>query len=438
MAAFSIHQDGDAGAAQLLARLRARASGAPPDVEARVREIVQDVAARGDAALADWTERLDGARIEADALEVPRARWTEALDALDPEDRSALAFAARRIESFHRHQRVDSWEVRDGGARLGQVVRPLLRVGLYVPGGKAAYPSTVLMNAIPARVAGVPEIVAATPAPSGHVPPAILAACELAGVTRLFRVGGAQAVAALAYGTATIPKVDKIVGPGNVFVATAKRLAYAAGRVDVDRFAGPSEVLIIADEGADPELVTLDLLAQAEHDERASALLLTDAPALAGAVAALVERELSTLPRAEIARAALTSYGGAIVVATLSRACEIADAIAPEHLGVHTRVPREALARVRAGAVFLGPHSPEAAGDYVAGPNHVLPTSGAARYGSPLGVYDFVSRTGVVELGPLDLERLGPAAARLARLEGLAAHARSVERRLEKLREKGP
>jgi histidinol dehydrogenase len=265
------------------------------------------------------------------------------------------------------------------------------------------------------------------------MPPPVLAACELAGVTRLFRIGGAQAVAALAFGTKTIPRVDKVVGPGNVYVAEAKRLVYAMGAVDVDRFAGPSEVLVIADAGADPELVALDLLAQAEHDERACALLLTDAAELAAAVALAIEREIVRLPRAEVIRKSLSAYGGALVVASLARACEIADAIAPEHLGVHTASPREVLARVRAGAAYLGAHSPEAVGDYVAGPNHVLPTSGTARHGSPLGVYDFIARQAVVELQEQDLIRIGPAAARLARLEGLGAHARSIERRLEKL-----
>jgi histidinol dehydrogenase len=432
MSAVRVYRDGEAAAAELLARLRERAGGIPVAVEARVQEIAADVRARGDAALADWSERLDGARVEAAALEIPRAAWRDALDRLDREDREALRFAARRIERYHSAERAASWEIRDGSARLGLLVRPLRRVGVYVPGGRAAYPSTVLMNTIPARVAGVAEIVAVTPAPGGVVPDAILAACELAGATRLFRVGGAHAVAALAFGTETVPRVDKIVGPGSLYVAAAKRLVHAAQAVDIDRFAGPSEVVVLADAGADPELVALDLLAQAEHDENASALCLTDSAQLAAAVAEALARELAALPRAEIARASLAAYGGVMVVASLARACELADGLAPEHLGVHTASPREVMTKIRAGAMFLGACSPEAVGDYVAGPNHVLPTSGAARYGSPLGVYDFIARSSVVELGPDDLARIGPAAARLARLEGLTAHALSVERRLEK------
>jgi histidinol dehydrogenase len=436
--ALAVMHDGSAAAEEFFARIKARASGVPRAIDDAVRVIVEDVRIRGDAALADWSERLDGARLEAHALEVPREAWHLALQSLAQEDRDALELAAARIDAYHRRERQDSWEWMDGGARLGLLVRPLARVGIYVPGGRAAYPSSVLMNAIPARVAGVREIVAVTPARSGDVPASILAACEIAGVSRLFRVGGAQAVAALAFGTATVPKVDKIVGPGNLYVAGAKRIVQAAMACDIDRFAGPSEVVIVADGHADAELVALDLLAQAEHDEAASSVLLTWDAALAERVSAAVEHELSTLARAAIARPALEEYGAAIVVADLDRACVIADAIAPEHLGVHTALPRAVLARVRAGAVFLGTYAPEAIGDYVAGPNHVLPTAGAARFGSPLGVYDFVSRSSVVELGPDDLARIGPAAVRLATLEGLDAHARSVERRLARLSKQSP
>ena len=430
MTSLAVFQDGSADAEAFFARLATRAGGVPPEVAAKVATIVGDVRARGDAALADWTEALDGARLEAAALEVPRDAWEAALVALPGEDRAALAFAARRIETYHAQQRERSWEIKDGRARLGLLVRPLRSVGLYVPGGRAAYPSSVLMNAVPARVAGVQEIIAITPAPGGVVPQAILAACAIAGVTRLFRVGGAQGVAALAFGTATLPRVDKIVGPGNLWVAAAKRHVQALMACDIDRFAGPSEVTLLADETGDAELLALDLLAQAEHDEGASAVLITPSAPLAAAVAALVEEELATLPRAAIARASLLRFGAAIVTADLDRAYALADGLAPEHLGVHTARPREALARVRAGAIFLGAHAPEAIGDYVAGTNHVLPTAGAARYGSPLGVYDFVMRTSVVELERIDLERIGPAAVRLAQLEGLDAHARSVSRRL--------
>ena len=436
-ATLAVYRDGTNLAAAFLERLRARAGGVPIEVEARVVEIVQDVRLRGDAALADWTERLDRARVLAADLEVPKASWAQALARLHADDRAALQFAARRIEAYHRHQcaSIESWafDEADGGGSLGLLVRPLRRVGIYIPGGRAAYPSSVLMNALAARVAGVPEIIAVTPAPGGQIPDAILAACEIAGVSRLFRVGGAQAVAALAYGTATIPKVEKIVGPGNIYVAASKRLVRSSMACDIDRFAGPSEVTLIADANADAELVALDLLAQAEHDESASSVLLTDDEGLARAVASEVEKNLASLPRAAIAAESLRVYGGAVVCGSIARACELADELAPEHLGVHTSDPRSVLTKVRAGATFLGPHAPEAIGDYVAGPNHVLPTAGAARYGSPLGVYDFVMRTSVVELTAAGLARIGPAAVRLAELEGLGAHARSVRRRLEKL-----
>jgi histidinol dehydrogenase len=344
--------------------------------------------------------------------------------------RRDLALAARRIRAFHLPQRERSWSFRDAsGARLGQLIRPLGRVGVYVPGGRAAYPSTVLMTVIPARVAGVGEVVGVTPAAPAGDDPMVLAACHVAGLDVLYRVGGAQAIAALAFGTETIPRVDKVVGPGNVWVATAKRLCY--GQVDIDSIAGPSEVLIVADASADPELVAADMLAQAEHDPLAAAVCVTTRRALAGRVAAALDAQLAALPRRAIAARALAAFGAIVVVRSLDEAIAIVNRLAPEHLELLVRDPRRWAARVRhAGAIFLGPYAPEAFGDYLAGPNHVLPTGGTARFASPLGVYDFVKRTSTIEAGRRTIAGLGPAVVRLARLEGLEAHGRAVERRL--------
>ncbi|HJQ83031.1 MAG TPA: histidinol dehydrogenase, partial [Candidatus Binatia bacterium] len=344
--------------------------------------------------------------------------------------RRDLALAAGRIRRFHVRQRERSWSFRDRtGARLGQRIQPLARVGVYVPGGRAAYPSTVLMTVIPARVAGVGEVIAVSPVGPAGDTPIVLAACHIAGVDAVFRVGGAQAVAALAYGTRTIPRVDKIVGPGNVWVATAKRLCF--GQVDIDAIAGPSEVLIVADGSADAELVAADMLAQAEHDPLAAAVCVTSDRRLAARVAAALDRQLAALPRRAIAARSLDRYGAIVVTRSVAEAVGIANQLAPEHLELAVREPRRWAERVRnAGAIFLGQDAPEAFGDYLAGPNHVLPTGGTARFASPLGVYDFLKRTSVIEAGPRTLRRLGPAIVRLARLEGLDAHGRAVERRL--------
>ena len=413
-----------------LDRLETRGGRTSAAVEARVRRIVADVRRRGDRALVDWTRRLDGVRRSPAGLRVRKDDLAAAFRDLPGVARRDLLLAARRIRAFHARQRERSWVFRDAaGARIGQRLTPLERVGVYVPGGRAAYPSTVLMTAIPARVAGVDEIVAVSPSgPSGYAP-VILAACHVAGVDTLYRVGGAQAVAALAYGTRTIPRVDKIVGPGNVYVATAKRLCY--GQVDIDSIAGPSEVLVIADGSADPALVAADLLAQAEHDPLAASICLTPDRRLAERILGALDTQLAALPRRAIASASLAAYGAIVVTRSIAEAIEISNRLAPEHLELAVRAPRRWLRRLRhAGAIFLGQRTPEAFGDYLAGPNHVLPTGGTARFASPLGVYDFVKRTSLIEAGPRTLRRLGPAVMRLAALEGLEAHGRAVAKRL--------
>ena len=394
-----------------------------------MRRIVAAVRRHGDRALLGFTRRFDGVHLRARDLRVPREALAAAWEGVPTAVRRDLALAARRIRAFHLNQRERSWSVRDGsGARLGQVIRALDRVGVYVPGGRAAYPSTVLMTVIPARVAGVGEVVGVSPMRDGDNP-VVLAACHVAGLDALYRVGGAQAIAALAFGTKTIPRVDKIVGPGNIWVATAKRLCF--GQVDIDSIAGPSEVLIVADGSADAALVAADMLAQAEHDPLAAAVCVTSDRRLAARVAAALDEQLAALPRRAIARRALAAFGAIVVVRTTAEAVVLANRLAPEHLELLVRRPDAWARRVRhAGAIFVGPWAPEAFGDYLAGPNHVLPTGGTARFASPLGVYDFVKRTSLIRAGRRTLARLGPAVTRLARLEGLDAHGRAVERRL--------
>ncbi len=418
-----------------VALLERRGEQTSAAVERTVRTIVDAVRRRGDAALFAYTKRFDGVALGARTIEVPAAELAAAEAALAPDVRRALRLAARRITAFHRRQRQGSWSFRDAsGARLGQQVRALDRVGVYIPGGTAAYPSSVLMNVIPAKVAGVGEIIGVTP--PGRAETAVLAAAHIAGIDRLFRVGGAQAVAALAYGTRSVPRVDKICGPGNVWVATAKRLVF--GAVDIDMIAGPSEVLIVADGRARPDFVAADLLSQAEHDPLAAAILITPSAALAARVAHALATQLGELSRAAIARRSLARYGTAFVTTSLAEAVELANRLAPEHLELAVRRPERWLPKIRhAGAIFLGEHAPEPFGDYLAGPNHVLPTGGSARFSSPLGVYDFIKRSSVIGAGPRTLARLGPTVAKLARLEGLDAHARAVERRLEASRTRG-
>jgi histidinol dehydrogenase len=422
---------------RLRARLARRGGTADPAVERAVRAILDDVRARGDRAVASATERFDRVRVTARELAIERPAMRAACEALPRADRRALELAARRIRAFHQRQLERSFRYRDPlGVELGQEIRPLRRVGLYIPGGTAFYPSSVLMNAVPARVAGVREVVAVSPPHAGGEPPALLAAAYIAGVDRLYRVGGAQAVAALAYGTRAIPRVDKIVGPGNAYVATAKRLV--AGTVAIDMVAGPSEVLVIADADADPELVAADLLAQAEHDVNASALCVTPSARLAARIEAALAAQLEQLPRAALARLALRRNGAVIVTRDLDEAIELANEIAPEHLELAVRAPHRLVSRIdHAGAIFLGHATPEAFGDYLAGPNHVLPTGGTARFSSPLGVYDFVKRTSVIGASPRALARLGPALLRLAAMEGLSAHGAAVARRLAGARANG-
>jgi histidinol dehydrogenase len=399
--------------------------------DATVAAIIGQVRRRGDRALIDLTARFDGVRLSADKLRVTPNELSTALKTMDSRDRRALELAARRIRDFHRRTLEHPFSYRDAsGMRLGQLVRPLERVGIYVPGGLGAYPSSVLMNAIPARVAGVREIVMVSPPSRDGNREAVMAAAAIAGVDEFYRVGGAQAVAALAYGTASIRPVDKIVGPGNAWVQAAKRMVY--GVVDIDKMAGPSEVLVIADSSANPEWVAADLIAQAEHgsgDE--AAILLTPSATLAERVAAALERALIDLARAAAVRRSLRKRGALVVVRGLPEAFELANQIAPEHLELEIREASRWLAQVKnAGAVFLGGLSPAPLGDYLAGPNHVLPTGGAARFASPLGAYDFLKRTSIIEASPRALRRLGPVAARLARMEGFEGHARALELRL--------
>jgi histidinol dehydrogenase len=391
-----------------------------------VENIVREVAARGDEALFEYTMKFDGYALTAASVQVTKEEIEAAAALVHPDDRSVLELAAARVERFHRRQVLTDW-MDDGeeGVRIGQRFTPLERVGIYVPGGLAAYPSTVLMAAVPARIAGVEEIIAVTPLRKGTINPLVALALELGGVNRVFKIGGAQAVAALAYGTAAIPRVDKIVGPGNAYVATAKQLVF--GRVDIDMIAGPSEVLVICDHTAPVSFVAADLLAQAEHDDRASAVVLTPDGELARRIVAEVTSQLARLPREIIARRSIKSYGAAVVTKDLEEAVELANIFCPEHLELIVEDPERIVPRLRhAGAIFIGPYTPEALGDYLAGPNHILPTGGTARFSSPLGVYDFVKRTSILSFSGPAFRRYGRQAERFASLEGLDAHGRSL------------
>jgi histidinol dehydrogenase len=402
-------------------------------VEGVVREVLEAVRARGDAALVDYTSRFDRwTAASAGALEIPRARLAEAAGRIPPEQHKALEQAAERIRRYHERQKIDSWTYTEAdGTLLGQQVTALDRVGLYVPGGKAAYPSSVLMNAVPAKVAGVRELVMVVPTPDGQVNELVLAAAHIAGVDRAFAVGGAQAVAALAYGTATVPKVDKIVGPGNIYVATAKRMVF--GQVDIDMIAGPSEIVVVCDGKTDAAWVAMDLFSQAEHDEDAQSILISPDTGFLDTVQAEMERLLLEMPRAGIIRASLEGRGALIAVRDLDEAAMVVNEIAPEHLELSLDEPLVLANRIRhAGAIFLGRYTAEALGDYCAGPNHVLPTSGTARFSSPLGVYDFQKRTSLIQCSPDGASTLGKIASVLAHGEGLTAHARSAEYRIKK------
>ena len=411
------------GIAGVIGALERPPGAVDPEIARRVSEIVTAVREKGDAALLDFTQRFDHVALTAPELRVTSEEFAAAERAVGEATRRSLRYAAERIERFHRECAPRSWRMQEAnGSRLGQEVRPLDRVGVYVPGGRAAYPSTVLMTVVPARVAGVREIVLVSPpAPDKSLNPAVLAAARIAGVTVAYRVGGAQAVAALAYGTETIPRVDKIVGPGNIYVALAK--AQVFGDVGIDMVAGPSEVLVVADDSAAAAFVAADLLAQAEHDPMARAVLLTPSSALRDAVAAEIERQLAALPRRAIAGAALDRHGALVLTASLDEAVELANGLAPEHLELQVRDPEALLERVRhAGAVFLGRHTPEVVGDYVAGPNHVLPTGGTARFSSALSTEDFVTRLSVIEYSREGLAEAGPHVAELSRVEGLDGH----------------
>ncbi|NWF44095.1 histidinol dehydrogenase [Hydrogenophaga sp. D2P1] len=403
-------------------------------IEQRVADILADVQQRGDTAVLAYTERFDGLSVDSlKTLELTQSELKAAFDGLPTAQRNALESAARRVRSYHEAQKKasgESWSYRDeDGTLLGQKVTPLDRVGIYVPGGKAAYPSSVLMNAIPAHVAGVAEIIMVVPTPRGEKNPLVLAAAYVAGVTRAFTIGGAQAVAALAYGTATVPKVDKITGPGNAYVASAKKRVF--GTVGIDMIAGPSEILVLADGSTPAEWVAMDLFSQAEHDELAQSILLCPDAAYIEAVQAAIDRLLPTMPRAAIIARSLNDRGALIQTRNMEEACAISNRIAPEHLEVSSAEPHrwEPLLK-HAGAIFLGAYTSESLGDYCAGPNHVLPTSGTARFSSPLGVYDFQKRSSLIEVSAAGAQTLGTIAAELAYGEGLQAHARAAEMRL--------
>ncbi len=413
-----------------------RRSADAEDVEKVVRKIIERVREGGDKELLALVRKFDESKIaNSKQLEVSNEEWEAAGELIDAADRAALGKCAMRVREFHRKRIPSSWEVREeGGGTFGHRVRPLERVGLYVPGGKALYPSTVIMNAVPASVVEVPEIIMATPAqPDGSVRPEVLMAARVAGVHRIFKMGGAQAIAAMAYGTETIPRVDKIVGPGNVYVATAKRLVF--GDVAIDSEAGPSEVLIIADRSATPAWLAADLISQAEHDELASAILITTANSLVARVQDQIGKQLGELDRAKIARQSLSKRGAIIVARNMEECIELSNRYAPEHLVIAVDEP-DGISKqiVNAGAIFLGHYTPVAVGDYIAGPNHVLPTGGTARFFSPLGVDDFLKRTSITRFEPAKLRELGADVIRLAAIEGLTGHGASIDLRLQKIR----
>lgn len=415
-----------------LATLLAWDDSVDHQVNESVRHILHEVKTRGDQAVLDFTEKFDRLKVgSVSDLEMSQARLQQALMAIPEDQRVALEQAAERVRDYHERQNQKSWQYQDeDGTVLGQKVTPLDRAGLYVPGGKAAYPSSVLMNAIPAKVAGVGEIIMVVPTPDGAVNDLVLAAAAIAGVDRVFTVGGAQAVGALAYGTETIPAVDKIVGPGNIFVATAKREVF--GTVGIDMIAGPSEILVICDGKTDPDWIAMDLFSQAEHDEQAQSILISPDASFLDAVEASINKLLPTMERADIIRTSMTDRAALVHVADLSEATKVSNRIAPEHLELSVEEPETLLEEIRhAGAIFMGRYTAEALGDYCAGPNHVLPTSGTARFSSPLGVYDFQKRSSIIGFSAEGADRMGRVASVLARGEGLTAHARSAEYRIK-------
>ena len=401
-------------------------------VNSIVDEILSAVRQRGDAAVVEYSNRFDRLSVASMAeLEIGTERLQQALEAIDPQARTALETAARRVEAYHQHQKQESWQYREAdGTLLGQQVTAMDRVGIYVPGGKASYPSSVLMNAIPAKVAGVEEIIMVVPTPDGEINPLVLAAAALAGVDRVFSIGGAQAVAALAYGTETVPRVDKIVGPGNIYVATAKRAVF--GLVGIDMIAGPSEILVVCDGNTDPDWVAMDLFSQAEHDEDAQPILISTDAGFLDQVQASIDKLLPTMERRQIIHSSLANRAALIRVADMEQALVLINRIAPEHLELSVAEPEALLSGIRhAGAIFMGRYTAEALGDYCAGPNHVLPTSGTARFSSPLGVYDFQKRSSLIQFSAAGASEMGQVASVLARGEGLTAHARSAEYRIQ-------
>lgn len=402
--------------------LRERASGVNPEIEKAVRNILSDVKKNGDAAVEKYTRKFDCHNL---TLKLTSAEIKRSAKTADKKIIKALELSARRIQDFHERQKEKSWSFKKNGALLGQIIRPIERIGVYVPGGKASYPSTVLMNVIPAQVAGVEDIALCVPTPNGEINPYVMAAIELLGVKEVYRIGGAQAVGAMAYGTKSVRKVDKIVGPGNIYVALAKKIVF--GEVDIDMIAGPSEILIIADETANPSFIAADLLSQAEHDEMASSILATDSDILAEKVLRELRVQLNVLKRKHIALKSLERFGAVIKTKSIAKAIDMANEIAPEHLEIMTKNPEKDVKHIRnAGAVFLGQWTPEPLGDYSAGPNHTLPTGGTARFSSPLGVYDFIKRTSLLQFDKKGFMLLSDTVEAIADIEGLEAHANTI------------
>lgn len=428
---ISILRFSDQDFSEKFGKIEQRAEEIPDNIEETVKSILADVRKRGDAALFELTERFDRMSLTAETIEVSAEEIDAALKQVSKESLAALELAAKRISVYHAKQKQETWLSTDeDDVLLGQMVRPLDRVGIYVPGGKAAYPSSVLMNAIPAKVAGVEEVIMVVPMPGGEANAHVLAAAHIAGVDRIFKLGGAQAVAALAYGTESVPKVDKITGPGNIFVATAKQLVF--GQVDIDMIAGPSEILVINDGSGNAAHIAADLLSQAEHDELASSVLVTSSEEMALAVQQEVEDQLKQLSREKIARQSIDDYGATIIARDLTEAIDFSNRIAPEHLELAVADPFAILSQIKhAGAIFMGHHTPEAAGDYLAGPNHTLPTGGTARFFSPLSLDDFVKKSSIISFSERGLKRLGEDIVHIAELEGLEAHAKSVSIRLK-------
>jgi len=424
----SQHQD----IASELKRIINRGETATDEVAVVVKEVVERVRKEGDPALLEYTEKFDRVALTLKDIKVTPKEIQEAYAHVDQKKVDALKLAAANIRSFHEKQKISSWVNQEAdGVILGQLARPIRSAGVYVPGGKACYPSSVLMNVIPAKVAGVEQLIMCSPVPGGNLNPYILVAADIAGVAEIYKIGGAQAIAAMAYGTASVPKVDKIVGPGNIYVATAKR--YVFGQVDIDMIAGPSEILVIADDSADPSFVAADLLSQAEHDELASSILITTSRSLAEKVDAEVERQLANLSRKEIARKAIDRFGAIVLVKTLQEAADASNSIAPEHLELAVEKPFDLLALIKnAGAVFLGHYTPESVGDYIAGPNHVLPTGGTARFFSPLSTDSFMKKSSLIFYTKEGLDKVAEAVMQIADVEGLEAHGNTIRIRMAK------